>query len=163
MSLEVSPSHGLVHHQTINLQGNVLDVVFMEAKQAMVVSMDNVHEAGSVKIPRTDPLGVGNSLVAYQLGPENSEAYKSSSRGSEPQRWRLSDYTEALFDTIVFEKDDFPKTDFIGQTNPKATYSALGEFLYGLENLRKNRSGHEAGENGAGGQDDVEVPAEDAE
>src|SRR2546430_15772743 len=33
-----------------------------------------------------------------------------------------------------------------GQPNAKAAYSVLGEFLYGLENLRKNRSSTEAAE-----------------
>jgi hypothetical protein len=36
--------------------------------------------------------------------------------------------------------------EVVRQPNDKATYSVLGEFLYGLENLRKNRSVTDAAE-----------------
>ncbi len=162
LSLEASSERGLVHHQIVELYGNPLDVAYLPEQQAILVSTDHVHKSGSVKNLRTtshsDFLGLSNSIVSYQLGPEDQKAWKRDPRGPGPQRWRISDFEEKLSGTIRIEKDSFPVVEPTAPSNSRANYSALGEFLYGLENLRKNRGSAETGErdDAANGEEEAE-------
>ena len=148
LSLSSSSDHRLFHHQTIELPGNPLDVAFLPEHQTILVSIDHIHNPGSVKYHRgrTTPPGLGDSIVSFQL--------------STKREWGPSDIAEKLSETIriEIEKDSFTSVEVTEQKNPKATYSVLGEFLYGLENLRKNRDWSTAE---AGQGDDAAADGED--
>lgn len=106
-----------------------------------MASTDNIHIPGSVKKSRTDPGPLGESVVSFQLTYTNT----SEGSGAERQlRWRPSDLIASL--TAILTSGTFVAPNRVSQPNPKTTYSELGEFLYGLENLRKNRSDTEVAE-----------------
>jgi hypothetical protein len=120
----------------------------MHEEHTILVSMDNIHIPGSVKQMRTAPGPLGESVVSFEL------KHNHISEGNGEQRdlrWMPSELTASLSASLT--AGTFAVPELASQTNPKATYSVLGEFLYGLENLRKNRSGGEATEELV--QDDV--------
>jgi hypothetical protein len=143
LSLEWSSDQELVYHETVELPGNVLDVVVLQGSQTILVSTDNVHIPGSVKRVRvdSDSARLGDSLVSFKLA--NKDDLNGQNRTERNLWWApcgpIAPETRSLaFGSFVPE--------VAGQPNDKATYSVLGEFLYGLENLRKNRSVAEAAE-----------------
>lgn len=143
LSLEWSPDQELVYHETIELPGNALDVVVLQGPQTILVSTDSVHIPGSVKRERvdSDSARLGNSLVSFKL--TNKDGLIGQNRTERNLWWApcgpIAPGTQGLaFRSIVPE--------VVRQPNDKATYSVLGEFLYGLENLRKNRSVTDAAE-----------------
>ena len=145
LSLEWSSDQRLAYHQTVELAGNALDVVVFQEKQSIVVSTDNVHVPGSVKHVRTESMPPGNSVVSFEL------VYNNDLDGQdETQRdlsWKPSDLISPIARQSLspaFGTSLSPQ--LIRQPNVKATYSVLGEFLYGLENSRKNRNVAEAAE-----------------
>jgi tRNA (guanine-N(7)-)-methyltransferase subunit TRM82 len=143
LSLEWSSDQQLVYHETVELPGNALDVVVLQGSQTIMVSTDNVHIPGSVKRVRvdSDSARLGDSLVSFKLTNEDD---LNGQNGTERNLWwtlcgPIAPETRTLaFGSLVPED--------VRQSNDKATYSVLGEFLYGLENLRKNRSVAEAAE-----------------
>jgi hypothetical protein len=135
LSLEWNPSQEFIYHQTLDLPGNALDVAYVQEEHTIMVSTDNIHIPGSVKKSRTDPAPLGGSVVSFQLTYNNTSEGKGAERHL---RWRPSDRFASLSASLLSGTLVAPK--LASQTNPKATYSELGEFLYGLENLRKSRS-----------------------
>lgn len=134
--------------------------MYLQDERAILVSTDNIHRPGSVKQLRTTCRSVGNSVLSYQLGHQSHDVLTENPLASGQQTWRTADFEQKMSDTIMFEAPVFPTVDLVApQSNPKATYSVLGEFLYGLENLRKNRSSNETGE--ADDVGDGREPAED--
>jgi hypothetical protein len=143
LSLEWSSDQELVYHDTVELPGNALDVVVLQKLQTILVSTDNVHIPGSVKRVRvdSDSARLGDSLVSFKL--TNKDDLNGQNRTERNLWWAtcvpIATETRSLaFGSFVPEA--------VRQLNDKATYSVLGEFLYGLENLRKNRSVTEAAE-----------------
>jgi hypothetical protein len=132
-----------VYHETVELPGNALDVVVLQGSQTILVSTDNVHIPGSVKRVRvdSDSARLGDSLVSFKL--TNEDDLNGQNRTERNLWWApcgpIAPETRSLsFGSFVPE--------VVRQPNNKATYSVLGEFLYGLENLRKNRSVTEVAE-----------------
>lgn len=140
----------------VDLPGNVLDVACMPEQQTIVVSTDNVHKPGSVKQMRTDLAPLGESVISFQLTCKHVTEGNGAERGL---WWKRSDLSAPLSACLTLGTFLIP--ELATQLNAKATYSVLGEFLYGLENLRKNRSGAEAAEETI--QGDVSPPKEMAE
>jgi hypothetical protein len=125
----------------------------MQEQQTIVVSTDNVHIPGFVKQTRTDPAPLGESVVSFELIYNHGSEVDGAKRGL---WWTPSCLTALLSASLT--SGTFIVPELGSQPNGKAAYSVLGEFLYGLENLRKNRSGAEAAEETI--QDDV-LPAKE--
>lgn len=140
LSLEWTTNQGLVYHQTVDLPGNALDVARMQ-EDVILVSTDNVHMPGSVKQMRTDPAALADSVVSFQL---ESEHLRDAHGTKRYLSWKPSDLPAGL--SASLDSGTFVGPELASQPSAKATYSVLGEFLYGLENLRKNRSGMEVAE-----------------
>jgi hypothetical protein len=143
LSLEWSSDQELIYHETVELPGNALDVVVLQGPLIILVSTDNVHIPGSVKRERVDSHSarLGDSLVSFKL--TNKDDLNGQNRTERNLWWApcgpIAPETRSLaFGSFVPE--------VVRQPNDKATYSVLGEFLYGLENLRKNRSVTDAAE-----------------
>ena len=134
----------MAHCQTIDLPGNPIDVVFLDSQ--MVVSMDLVHAAGSVKEHRSSPAEPSASLQAFDL--------------RDNEGWVSSDLLDPIKGGLESSRDLLPRVDTSAPVKEKATYSVLGEFLYGLENLRKNRSSDNAVANEEDGDEGLEADIE---
>jgi tRNA (guanine-N(7)-)-methyltransferase subunit TRM82 len=143
LSLEWSSDQELVYHETVELPGNALDVVVLQGLQTILVSTDNVHIPGSVKRVRvdSDSARLGDSLVSFKL--TNEDDLNGQNRAERNLRWALCGPIAPETRTLTFGSF---VPEVVRQPNDKATYSVLGEFLYGLENLRKNRSVAEVAE-----------------
>lgn len=111
----------------------------MQEEHAVIVSTDDVHIPGSVKRTRTDPAALGASIVSFHLASHSNHAANDAKK---LLCWKPSDLTASLSASLSLKRGIV--TELSSQPNVKAAYSVLGEFLYGLENLRKNRSGDEA-------------------
>jgi hypothetical protein len=137
LSFEWSSTQELVYHETIELPGNALDVVVLQGPPTILVSTDNVHIPGSVKYMRPDSASprLGDSLVSFKLADKddpNGPNKMGSNLWWAPCGPIAPEAQSLAFGSFIPEA--------VRQPNDKATYSVLGEFLYGLENLRKNRS-----------------------
>jgi hypothetical protein len=129
LSYSLSPGGVLRHQQTLHLSANILDVAQMSGQPLVVLSLDTVHKPWSAKVLLDDASSAPAPFVALRLvGPK---------QGSQ---WQVDDYATSInagfrevMDVPVVAKED-------GQGHrSKGDYSVLGEFLYGLENLRKRR------------------------
>jgi hypothetical protein len=141
LSLEWSSDQELVYHETVELPGNALDVVVLQGSQTILVSTDNVHIPGSVKRVRvdSDSVRLGDSLVSFKL--TNEDDLNGQNRTKRNLWWALCGPIAPETRTLAFGSF---VPEVVRQPNDKATYSVLGEFLYGLENLRKNKGVAEA-------------------
>ena len=115
-----------------------------------MVSLDTAHAVGSVKTLNTDP-SIEEMLVAFELVGETLQGSK----------WQPSQIAESV--SAVNELDTIPdvlQMDHTERQKSRSDYGPLGEFLYGLENLRKRR-----GQVGDDGEDDEagEEPTEAVE
>lgn len=113
----------------------------------MLVSLDNVHLPFSTNQTRSQLLSPIMSifelntaqnhgdwqynLIPCSLGIEADGNQQSSSLDDVASKLKSTLQSKGVWHEIEFEKD----------TNSKALYSRLGEFLYGLENLRKKAQG----------------------
>lgn len=133
-------NHGkLRHHQTLTLAGNILDVGIGPALWEIVVSIDTVHRPGSVKTLRPEETPASEMFETFELSSNLSDANGSSGRleGHDDLRWDRSSLAMLLNNTAsVVERVEISVE---APPQSKGTYSALGEMLYGLENLRKKR------------------------
>ena len=123
LSLKWSSQQKLVSHQTVELPGNALDVLVFQ--QTILISTDNVHKPGSVKDMRKQGAPWADGLCESHLLSEKDHGGQERDGG---MRW-----------SPIPRKPGLAAHEIVSTSNEKATYSALGEFLYGLENLRKNR------------------------
>ena len=132
LSFQASPDHELTIHQTIPLEGNVLDVAVIEEKQMILVSIDNVHEPGSTKESRIGPETVPATVHEYELVASDSTAKYQQ------MEWMAT--SKLIVDEAIWQERnlDLGMKSFT-RAKGRGVYSELGEFLYGLENLRKNR------------------------
>ena len=120
------------HHQTVQMSGNVLDVAIVSgASVSALVSVDNIHVPGSMMKESTNiepcetvtTLGLDESIMGWVAG-----------RG--PFSVETSD-VERLSKVPPEAQDQVMRS-----SRARGEYSSLGEFLYGLENLRKKRDFH---------------------
>jgi len=129
------------------LEANVLDIVVIKETETMLVSLDNVHVRLSTKEPAFHKMrpfiyvfALGFSLIdgapqydwiRYHCPIEGQESAESGSKQNIAERLEDMLQVEDIRFEIEFEKN----------VQPKAVYSSLGEFLYGLEHLRKRSHG----------------------
>jgi tRNA (guanine-N(7)-)-methyltransferase subunit TRM82 len=134
--------------QIIPLSGNALDVVVAEAGNLIVVSIDTVHQPCSMKTRRRELLDQGEAIVCFTLpgGGRDQVMNEPSVLGEDGEVLPL--WTQSSLPAIDKALADEPSTADIEpaeggkQYKSQRGYSKLGEFLYGLENLRKHK-GHE--------------------
>ena len=115
--------------QKITLGGNVLDVAVNIGKHiTAIISIDNVHVPGSMLKQRTET-SQSDAIITFELDSTSLQWSKS-----------ITGFTLPFGD--VQELQEVPSEDLtqtVRSSRARGEYSALGEFLYGLENLRKKR------------------------
>lgn len=105
----------------LELAGNALDVVVLDTDTVnVIVSLDTVHEPGSTKRWKSEPNPDLKMLQVFK--------FDSSS----------TDYTPSLLIEAVDREGTFAIEPRI-ESSSKSQKPDLGELLYGLENLRKQR------------------------
>lgn len=153
----------LQYHQTLKLKGNALDVAIDGESQTIFVTVDTVHIAGSMRTIRKQEELKINAFEVFTLSlkyGENGEADEiiSASTGSNNPHWTPSSKADALNGSV--DKEDATSklsvSSIENTTTSKGIYSSLGEFLYGLENLRKKRDHNDEDEEK---DEEIEVPA----
>jgi tRNA (guanine-N(7)-)-methyltransferase subunit TRM82 len=131
--------------QIIRLAGNVLDVVVAEAGRLLLVSIDTIHQPCSMKARRNEPRSQAEAIVCFALqedvrGEAANEPPVVLEEGKVLPLWTRSSLPaidKALACELVTAEVE-PEEE--GKRHkPHSVYSKLGEFLYGLENLRKYR------------------------
>lgn len=129
LSFWFQDSGHLHHHQSITLSGNVLDVsVTVDRRMIAIVSLDNIHRPGSMVKEREE---TANSQMVTVI-----ELDQSTSSWNE-QREVLEIRSGGIEKTGHFPCA--PQARPLGSSRARGEYSSLGDFLYGLENLRKKR------------------------
>lgn len=139
--------------QLLYLPGNVLDVTVAEDKKLIIVSIDVVHDRCSMKHTRAKPAEEDEGLHCFELDREtylNATGSDPASRTQlagcptwQPCKWFRGFASTLCNETVIAATESENRKK---QQKPHDVYSKLGESLYGLENLRKQR-GHEAAEN----------------
>ncbi|KAH7124045.1 guanine-N(7)--methyltransferase subunit TRM82 [Dendryphion nanum] len=107
--------------EALALGGNSLDVTFLQSSQArctVVVAIDNVHKAGSIKEIREETDGC--LLECFSLQPDG--------------QWKVDATMTSNLDSLSRELQSISKGTNAG---PAGTEKALCDLLYGIENLRK--------------------------
>lgn len=144
--------------QIIPLDGNVLDVAVAEAGKLMFVSIDTIHQPCSMKTWRPEPIGQREAIASFALqdgahGDPTNETSAVLEEGRVVALWTRSSLPaidKALAGELI--NADVEAEEGGKQHKSNKDYSKLGEFLYGLENLRKHRE-HD-------GQGDLEADEE---
>jgi hypothetical protein len=141
------PSKGLLKEgRQYGLDGNVLDILLLKDRGIMIVSLDNIHSSGSTNT--VSPFKALPKIAIFEL-----KVNQTQSDQSEPFEWIL--YKARVDDDVPTTPGSFDDTaSKLQQTlhaeafcheveveevskSKRPLYSSLGEFLYGLENLRK--------------------------
>lgn len=135
----------------ITVDGNVLEVTATGTEGQFVIGIDKQHTAGSCKELRVNPHGYGSSIETLQLSIGETGSLDLGRPESAAEY-----HAEAITADQLPKRQEWPEKDKVGSgKNVEAPYSALGEFIYGLENLRKRK--------GVKGEDDEEEDVETAE
>ncbi|KAK2765337.1 tRNA (guanine-N(7)-)-methyltransferase non-catalytic subunit trm82 [Arachnomyces sp. PD_36] len=113
----------------IQLSGNVLDVTCLR-DSTIIVSIDNLHEPSSTKTTRTKPESPQTLLQAFKLTMGKEALDSVPVLG--PTTTSIS--SQGTGDFFSLSEDEKSKAD---------KRKALGDLLYGIENLRKRRGGEE--------------------
>ena len=116
------------------LPGNVVDAVVMEYRASIIVSIDNVHEAGSTEIVR--------SQSSQEAVPRLHALSVTGGLEGNPNA-RDPDLVSVL---EKISRDGSRRSDEI-EEDGASQHGALSELLYGVEHLRK-RSAEEQQING---------------
>jgi hypothetical protein len=129
--------------RTYPLPANVLDIALLKDRWTMLISLDNVHSPMSTKQPlqQTQPpmIRVFDLRIHQRDGDWQYEwighnPTEASSRSEEPGS--SGDFASKLERTLQSDEVRH-EIEFEEAVKPRALYSSLGDFLYGLENLRK--------------------------
>jgi len=133
----------------------VLDVTIGPALWGIVVSIDTIHKPGSIQVLRPEETPAGDAFETFELfsNVSTTESSPGNQLESAPEadlRWETSSLA-MLLNTSALDcgRGTLPSE---GRAKDKGAYSAAGEMLYGLENLRKKRgqAGAEADEEEGG-------------
>ncbi|KAJ9655088.1 tRNA (guanine-N(7)-)-methyltransferase non-catalytic subunit trm82 [Neophaeococcomyces mojaviensis] len=129
----------LRHVQTLNLDGNALDVVDLREQHAVVVSIDSVHKPCSVKEYRDEDGRDVDPVQIFTLRPEQLHEVEAEIFGVRLER--NANLVSFRMDGISIESlsNKREATGYNQDKGHEKMYSVLGEFIYGLENLRKRR------------------------
>ena len=106
----------LKHQETLIVEGNVLNVIFLEKERAMFYSIDNVHEGLTTDTPR--PEFAKTFLGSFHISDETNMWIKDTDRKC-----------IAAINQFAAEEED----PLISGLDPKS----LSSILYGVEHLRK--------------------------
>lgn len=113
----------------------------------MLVSLDNIHSPLSMKRPVSVALQPIISVFQLKKHLDNGDGefewieYDPPIQGNvSVQHGSFNDTASKLEHTLHTENVRH-QIEFEEIVKPKALYSTLGEFLYGLENLRKKHQG----------------------
>lgn len=112
----------------------------------MLVSLDNVHlplSTNQATLQSLSPI-----IRIFELDVTQHEWIPCSPANEadrNPQSGILDHVASKLENTLQLENVRY-EIEFEKDTNPKALYSRLGEFLYGMENLRKKAQGDREGQ-----------------
>lgn len=129
------------------LGANVLDIVLMKDKGMMLVSLDNVHSPLSMKRPNTQllpPIVRVFDLRIIQCAGDLQYKWFAYDHPSEGEEGVPSEEFEDIASNLerTLQSEEIRHEIQVEETvKAKALYSPLGEFLYGLENLRKKPQG----------------------
>ncbi|KAK5944120.1 tRNA (guanine-N(7)-)-methyltransferase non-catalytic subunit trm82 [Knufia obscura] len=129
---------GLRHIQTVKLESNVLEALFLPKHNVVVVTVDTAHPPGFYKGYRAEPVQKENDFKFYGLrhGEIMSDLLPIEGVCLEPS-------SDAALEIMPIPIDSLSDKRATDETEARAkyekTYSALGELIYGLENLRKRR------------------------
>ena len=151
--------------QIIQLAGNVLDVAVAGAGRLILVSVDTIHQPCSMKARRVELLNREEAIICFALQDITQLGTTHESAFVQEEHEVLPIWTRSTLPVIAKALVCEPVIASVGLEEEKKHrthnyYSKLGEFLYGLENLRKQRGqeeieAEEEPETGANG------PAED--
>ncbi|EXJ82435.1 hypothetical protein A1O3_06248 [Capronia epimyces CBS 606.96] len=149
----------LRHHQSLTLGGNVLDVGIGPALWDIVVSIDTVHKPGSMRVIRPAETAETEVFETFELFSDHPSHENGVSEFEKVDgvdlRWEKTSLAILLNEAALHgEMADVPTE---GPSKAQTTYSALGESIYGLENLRKKRDS-QAQEDEAEEIGDDEIP-----
>ncbi|KIW76600.1 hypothetical protein Z517_09044 [Fonsecaea pedrosoi CBS 271.37] len=168
LSYSINQDGHLKHHQTLTLGGNVLDVTVGPAMWAIVVSIDTIHKPGSIQVLRPEETPAAEAFETFELFSNlpiddisTNNNLLGDFNGSEAElRWETSSLAMLLNSSARDCGRGTLPSD--GRAKDKGAYSAAGEMLYGLENLRKKRGQAEADaeEEAGGGAEGVPADAE---
>lgn len=128
----------LNHLQTFKFNGNVLDVADVGDSSEILVSTDTVHKSGSCRHYRDEPAPVSNGIqrIFAKHLTSQSDSKTTTSKMLEHSDSKVKLELEPMSSETIFAKGSLPDNDPEGKP-PEKHYSSLGEFIYGLENLRK--------------------------
>lgn len=149
----------LIPDKQYHLPANVLDIVILRDCMTMLISLDNVHAPMSTKRPNPESLLPKIHVLDIRIDrPGREWQYSLIEAKSLPEGegsvepGSSADVASKLGCTL--QSEEVRHEIESGETvKPSALYSPLGDFLYGLENLRKKIHGEGAGlqtEDGAG-------------
>lgn len=129
----------LLYEWSLQFAGNVLDVVQVERSDQIAISLDKTHELGSCQRYRHE-----RSKNCIMLLPLSViESSQSAGQDSTPVVLNMGDKgTQFSPQSVAIDSlaDNHWQTEIDGRGKiAEKSYSALGELLYGLENLRKRR------------------------
>lgn len=124
--------------QKLPLEGNILDIVDLPDQQQVIVSIDNIHKSGSTREYRSAESDVISSVQIFsktscEVPGMVDEAWGIRLEGSDGVHFEIK---EVSISSLVEKRDNAGYSQDKGEDK---VYSELGEFLYGLENLRKRR------------------------
>lgn len=131
----------------LQLSGNLLDLVSIPGQACIAIAIDDVHEPGSMKVLREELTSSSCSIKIFKLS-QNAISILSQ-RGTENPGEILSpsDLWEDMqveFEVEAVQRESSTVSRDVNDTEVKDKNQGrlsgqLGEFLYGLENLRKKR------------------------
>ena len=126
LSFHIKEDGQLLFHQAIALDGNVLDVAInVDEKVMAIVSVDQIHVPGS--------------MIRQRTQPTHSDAVTVMELESTSLRWTFLNQSFSLLPEYLQDVPPESQEQAARSSRARGEYSALGEFLYGLENLRKKR------------------------
>ena len=132
------------------LDANVLDIVLLKESGLMLVSLDSVHSPLSTKEPISHALAPAIRVFRPRLEKFDKLGgeWQFEWVGYDPAIGGHGTMQDGSFEDIASKLDRTLQLDDVrheielqSATKPNALYSPLGEFLYGLENLRKKFQG----------------------
>ena len=134
--------------QIIQLAGNVLDVAVAEARRVIFVSIDTIHQPCSMKARRVELLSKEEAIICFALQDITQLGTTHESALVQEEHEVLPIWTRSALPAIVKALVCEPVIASVSLEEEKKHkthnhYSKLGEFLYGLENLRKQRGQEE--------------------
>lgn len=137
----------------------MLDVAVLQTSNSIIVSIDMVHIDGSMKTQRPDPSDIQYPFEAFLFSGMDVE-HEQESEGVYLERFQWRPWQEApeLDIKLLGDMDALKLAETHETVNKRGgddehnLYDQLGEFLGGLEHLRKRKGVKTNGD----GDDDVE-------